>query len=242
MALQLDEVVCRYGQRTAVDRLSLTLKTGATALIGRNGAGKSTLIRAIATVALPQIGDIRWDGQSVLLDSPARRSYRRGLGWVPQAVSFPRGVRVRSYLEHAAWLRMVPRSSTRAVTELAAERADVAHLLGRRIETLSGGMRQRVVLAGAILADPTILLLDEPTVGLDPEQRADFMRVVAGLTTRTVVIISTHILEDVTDVANRAILLDHGSLAQDLEVDERTTVAELRSTLFPGTSSGGQHP
>lgn len=233
MSLEVVDLGFGFRRRPVIDVPHVCFEDGVSALVGRNGAGKTTLIRLLATALRPRAGQVVMAGRSLWDERDALREYRRCLGWVPQSVSFPRGLTVMDYLRHAAWLREVPGRRTRAVTDQALGLTDLADLAGRRIETLSGGMRRRTVLAGAVMGEPRVLLLDEPTVGLDPEQRAGFMRVVRRVGEQCVVVLSTHLLEDVVEAARSAILLQDGQVRTAVALTGRERPQDLRDRLFP---------
>jgi ABC-2 type transport system ATP-binding protein len=210
-AIQAQQLTVRAGRRTAVDGLDLALTTGVHGLLGPNGAGKTTLMRALATVVRPAGGDLRLLGQSVRgrLDL---RAVRRGIGYLPQDFGFYPRFTVREFVEYLAWLKEVPGRDVPGAVQRAIERVGLADRADDRMKTLSGGMLRRAGIAQAIVNDPEILLLDEPTVGLDPEQRVAFRSLLRELGSDACVLVSTHLVEDVVAACTDVVLVDAGRL------------------------------
>lgn len=205
---RLSGVSKRYGAVEALSHVDLQLEPGVTALLGRNGAGKSTLVRLLVGVEQPSTGRITVEGADPL--SGGSLATRRLIGWLPQAFGFPRAMRVRDFVAYAGWLKQVP--DPRAAAAAAMTFASVTDVADRRLGTLSGGTLRRVGLAAAVTHAPALLVLDEPTTGLDPIQRAGLHERVAELGRTCTVLIATHILEDVAALADRVKVLDHGSV------------------------------
>ncbi|MEV6237665.1 ABC transporter ATP-binding protein [Lentzea sp. NPDC051838] len=196
--------------RDAVNGLTLRLGRGVHGLLGPNGAGKTTLIRTLATVQKPSAGSL-----SLLGTSPQKtglRALRRKLGYLPQNFGFYKRFTVREFVEYLAWLKEMPPESVPDAVQRAIERVGLADRADDRLKTLSGGMIRRVGIAQAIVNDPEILLLDEPTVGLDPAQRLRFRELVAELGQQACVLISTHLVEDVAAACTDVVLVAEGSL------------------------------
>ena len=218
-----------YGSRVVLSELSLGFTPGVTALLGPNGAGKTTLLRTLATVLPPRAGTLTVAGTDVRGERGARAA-RRHIGYLPQSFGFDASMRVRDFVTYAAWLRGVPRPERRGAVEEALAYvglvAEAAHRLGR----LSGGMRQRAGIAWAVVGSPGVVILDEPTVGLDPQQRMHFRQVLAGLE-HTTVLLSTHLTDDVDAVCQRAVVMDEGVISFE------GTTAELRA-VDDGTTPG----
>ena len=229
--LEVCDLEVGYGRSTVVGPLSLRAGPGVLWLLGPNGAGKTTLIRALATVALPRSGRVEVLGRSVV-DEASARAARRQIGYLPQQFDMPSRFTVLEFLRYAAWLREVPRSTVAAACEEVLARVELDDARSRRCGTLSGGMRQRLGIAAAMVGDPAVLLLDEPTVGLDPAQRMQFRRVVRALT-GCCIVMSTHLVEDVRAVGGEVAVISKGRLAF-----HGTTqgLAELRAEDVPGDS------
>ena len=204
------EVTRRFGSSTALGRVSLELTPGVTGLLGPNGAGKTTLLRILATVLGPTSGHVSILGRNPD-DDRDRTEIRRHLGYLPQEVGFPRGFTAFRFVDYMAvlkeWNEQAPRhAEVRRVLGL----AGLADLAAKRIRALSGGQRRRVALAQALIGDPELLILDEPTTGLDPQQRASLRGVLSAAGHRSTVLLATHQTDDVAALCERVVVLDRG--------------------------------
>ncbi|MFJ7417369.1 ABC transporter ATP-binding protein [Streptomyces uncialis] len=202
----------RHRRTLALDGVDLAFGTGVHGLLGPNGAGKTSLIRVLATVAAPSSGRVVLLGDDV--SSPAGRSaVRRRLGYLPQEFGYYPGFTVREFVGYVAWLKEMPRDTVPAAVERAVRRVGLGERIDDRVRTLSGGMVRRVGIAQAVVNDPELLLLDEPTAGLDPEQRVEFRALLRELGGTTTVIVSTHLVEDVAAACSQVALIDSGRVA-----------------------------
>jgi ABC-2 type transport system ATP-binding protein len=201
----------RAGRRMAVDGLDLAMSSGVHGLLGPNGAGKTTLVRALTTVLRPAGGTLSLLGQAVSgrIDL---RDVRRQVGYLPQEFGFYRRFTVREFVEYMAWLKEMPAVEVPGAVQRAIERVGLEDRAEHRMKTLSGGMRRRVGIAQAIVNDPRILLMDEPTAGLDPDQRMQFRALLRELAADTCVLVSTHLVEDVAAACTDVMLIDDGRL------------------------------
>ncbi|MFC7530983.1 ABC transporter ATP-binding protein [Actinoplanes sp. GCM10030250] len=210
-AVHAEGLRVRAGRHVAVDGLDLALGTGVHGLLGPNGAGKTTLMRALATVLKPAGGRLALLGEQV--DGRADlRKVRRGLGYLPQQFGFYPRFTVREFVEYMAWLKEMPKAAIPGAAQRAVERVGLAAKAGARMKTLSGGMLRRAGIAQAIVNDPEVLLLDEPTVGLDPEQRLDFRELLRDVGVDSCVLVSTHLVEDVVAACSDVVLVNEGRL------------------------------
>ncbi len=210
-AVDAEQLRLRAGRRVVVDALDLRLDVGVHGLLGPNGAGKTTLIRALATVLRPAGGQLRLLGHDASgLDL---RALRRRLGYLPQDFRFYPRYTVREFVEHLAWLKEVPGDRVAVNVQRALERVDLVDRADDKMRTLSGGMVRRAGVAQAIVNDPDLLLLDEPTAGLDLEQRVAFRALLREIGQDTCVVVSTHLVEDVAAACTEVALLDAGRLA-----------------------------
>lgn len=206
-------------KRMAVDGLDLSLGIGVHGLLGPNGAGKTTLIRALATVLRPAGGTLELLGE-VAGGLGEHRALRRRIGYLPQEFGYYKRFTVREFVEYMAWLKEVPEADIPAAVQRAVERVGLADRADDRMKSLSGGMVRRVGIAQAIVNDPVILLLDEPTAGLDPAQRLRFRRLLQELGTDTCVVVSTHLVEDVAAACTDVVLFAEGRLVFQGTPDE----------------------
>ncbi|AGL13992.1 ABC transporter ATP-binding protein [Actinoplanes sp. N902-109] len=204
------ELRVKAGKHLAVNGLNLSLSTGVHGLLGPNGAGKTTLMRALSTVIKPEGGDLRLLGTDVRHDSGLRK-LRTKLGYLPQNFGFYPKFTVRDYVEYMAWLREMPKRAVPAATQRAIDRVGLTERADSRLKSLSGGMLRRAGIAQAIVNDPAVLLLDEPTVGLDPEQRVEFRTLLRELGADSCVVVSTHLVEDVVAACTDVVVMDSGS-------------------------------
>ena len=201
----------KAGKRFAVDGLDLTLGPGVHGLLGPNGAGKTTLMRALSTVIKPKAGRLRLLGFDVT-DRRSLRALRSRLGYLPQHFGYYPSFTIREYVEYMGWLREMPASAIPAATQRAIDRVGLTDRADSRLKALSGGMLRRAGIAQAIVNDPEVLLLDEPTVGLDPEQRVEFRDLLRVLGEDSCVLVSTHLVEDVAAACTDVVLIDAGKL------------------------------
>jgi ABC-2 type transport system ATP-binding protein len=211
MSVRVQELVVAYRRTRVLDGLSLDLGPGVHGLLGPNGAGKTTLVRVLATVLRAQSGQVELLGHDVAEREP-RTELRRRLGYLPQTLGYFPGFTVREFVEYMAWLKEVPAARVPAAVDDAIARVDLSDRSGSRMKTLSGGMLRRAGIAQAIVNDPDLLLLDEPTAGLDPEQRVGFRALLRELGRQSTVLVSTHLVEDVASACTGVVLLDAGRL------------------------------
>jgi ABC-2 type transport system ATP-binding protein len=220
------ELTVTAGRRTVIDGMNLRLTTGIHGLLGPNGAGKTTLTRALATVHRPRRGRLEMLGHPVAT-SEGLRAIRRGIGYLPQQFGYYRNFTVREFVGYVAWLKEVPKPDRVDAVQHAIDRVELSEQADHRLRTLSGGMVRRVGLAQAIVNDPRIVLFDEPTAGLDPEQRFQFREILRSLSRDTCVVVSTHLVEDIAAVCTDVIVLLGGKpvfqgTARELESAQRS--------------------
>jgi len=197
----------------ALGGVTLELPAGMFGLLGPNGAGKSTLMRCIATLQTPQSGSIRFDGIDVLADPPA---LRRVLGYLPQDFGVYPRVSAFDMLDHLAVLKgYAARGERRDAVERLLRQVNLWEVRRKAVAGFSGGMRQRFGIAQALLGDPRLIIVDEPTAGLDPEERNRFLNLLAEIGQNVVVILSTHIVEDVAELCPRMAILAGGRIVAD---------------------------
>ena len=211
MNVEITDLTRRFGRNVAVAGVSLEAGPGVFGLLGPNGAGKTTLLRMMATVIPPSTGRLRLLGRDPGGYGP-RREIRRRLGYLPQNLGYYPGFTVAEFVEYFALLKEMPAARVPAAVATAVERVDLGGQARAKLRTLSGGMLRRVGIAQAIVNEPELLLLDEPTAGLDPEQRAELNPLLRELGQRSTVVVSTHLVEDVGAACSRVALMDQGAI------------------------------
>jgi ABC-type multidrug transport system ATPase subunit len=212
----------------AIDGVSLEVPTGLFGLLGPNGAGKSSLMRTIATLQEPDAGSINFNGLDVLTEKDA---LRRQLGYLPQDFGVYPKVSAEELLNHFAVLKGLTRSGPRRETvEALLHKVNLWDARKRKLGTYSGGMRQRFGIAQALIGDPKLVIVDEPTAGLDPEERNRFLNLLSEIGEKVVVILSTHIVEDVTDLCPRMAIINRGQVL--LTGEPNTTIQALAGQVW----------
>ncbi|MEA4945363.1 MAG: ATP-binding cassette domain-containing protein [Propionicimonas sp.] len=223
-ALQVSGVSHRYGRRPALHDVTLTLPVGVTGLLGPNGAGKSTLMKLLATATPLRAGEVRF-GDLVLGASPVTE-IRRLIGYLPQKFELMEWSSVRRNVDYAAWAHGLSGDAQRTGVDAVLEAVGLTDRSHTRARSLSGGMRQRLGLACALVHRPAVAILDEPTVGLDPVQRGELRRLIAELGEHSVVLISTHLVEDLAASAEQVVVLHEGRVRFRGSVDDLRALGE----------------
>ncbi|MDX3385347.1 ABC transporter ATP-binding protein [Streptomyces niveiscabiei] len=218
----------RYRHTLALNDVTLHLTRGVTGLLGPNGAGKTTLLRILATALVPTAGTVQVLGRDPL--SPdQRQEIRRRVGYLPQAPGFHRHFTAFEFVDYVAILKEhTVRASRHAEVREVLEAVGMHTERSKKMKALSGGMRQRVALAATLIGDPELLILDEPTVGLDPEQRLRFRELIADLGEGRTVLLSTHQTEDVAALCSRVVVLSAGRVVHDTTPQGLSEVARGR--------------
>lgn len=222
MELVIDQVSKRYREQWALRDVSLRCGPGLIGLVGPNGAGKTTLMRLIATLSQPTSGAVYWNRQDTQKHGSALRQV---LGYLPQAFGIYPEFTGRKFLRYLAELKGLPPALARRRVDELLEMTNLTQMADRKMTTYSGGMKQRIGIAQALLNDPEMLIVDEPTAGLDPEERVRFRTLLASLTASRIVLLSTHIVGDVEAVASRLVLLRAGQITADTTPQELLTQA-----------------
>ncbi|NGO09333.1 ABC transporter ATP-binding protein [Streptomyces sp. HC44] len=217
--IQAQDLRVRAGRRMAVNGLDLRLGQGVHGLLGPNGAGKTTLIRSLATVLQPAAGELELLGRPIGGRTDLR-GLRKKIGYLPQEFGYYPRFTLREFVEYMAWLKKMDAAQVPGAVQRAIERVGLAGRADDRMKTLSGGMLRRAGIAQAIVNDPDVLLLDEPTVGLDPAQRLDFRTLLRDLGAQACVLVSTHLVEDVAASCTNVVLVDEGRLVFQGPPDE----------------------
>jgi len=212
MELTIERLSKRYGQQWALHQLSLRLSPGLLGLVGPNGAGKTSLMRMIATLLSPTEGTIYWNGQDIHTHGQA---FRQVLGYLPQDFGVYPEFTGRQFLRYLAAMKGLPSSLIHRRVDEVLSIVNLEQEADRKLPTYSGGMKQRIGIAQALLGDPELLIVDEPTAGLDPAERVRFRTLLASLTHNRIILLSTHIIGDVEAVANRLVILREGHVLSD---------------------------
>jgi len=229
MNVEITDLTRRLGRTQAVAGVDLAAGPGVFGLLGPNGAGKTTLLRMMATVIPPTSGTLRLLGRDPGSYGP-RKEIRRRLGYLPQNLGYYPGFTVVEFVEYFALLKEMPAARIPAAVAAAVERVDLGGKAKAKLRTLSGGMLRRVGIAQAIVNDPELLLLDEPTAGLDPEQRVAFRALLRDLGQRATVVVSTHLVEDVGAACGEVALMNEGKIVFRGTPDELTIRGEGHGT------------
>ncbi len=207
MELAVDRLTKQYKNKIAVDRVSFSFQEGIYGLLGANGAGKTTFMRMLCGILEPTGGEVAFDGIDV-----AEEDYRAVLGYLPQDFGYYPGFTGFDFLLYMAALKGLGRGQAKKRAKELLQFVSLEDMAKKKIKTYSGGMKQRLGIAQALLNEPKILILDEPTAGLDPKERVRFRRLLEGLGKDTVVILSTHIVSDVDKIADVILLMKDGQL------------------------------
>ena len=234
MNVEISDLTRRFGRTQAVAGVTLTAGPGVFGLLGPNGAGKTSLLRMLATVIPPTSGRLRLLGRDPGVYGQ-RREIRRRLGYLPQNLGYYPGFTVAEFVEYFALLKEMPAGRVPGAVAAAVEQVGLGDKARAKLRTLSGGMLRRVGIAQAIVNQPELLLLDEPTAGLDPEQRVAFRALLRELGQRATVIVSTHLVEDVGAACGQVALMNQGRIVFHGTPDELTARAE-------GTAAAGDAP
>lgn len=220
MSIEVSNITKNYGSQKALDNVSFTVGTGEiVGFLGPNGAGKSTLMKILTTYLEPDGGTATVSGKSIADD---KKAVQRSVGYLPEHNPLYLDLYVREYLEFNAGVYNVPKSRIAEVIELTGLQPE-SH---KKIGQLSKGYRQRVGLATALLHDPNVLILDEPTTGLDPNQLVEIRRVIKNVGKNKTVFLSTHILQEVEAICDRVIIIDKGKIVTDKKIDRLTEEQE----------------
>ncbi|GAA0372806.1 ABC transporter ATP-binding protein [Bacillus horti] len=228
MKLELNGVGKKYGrEHWAIKDITLELQEGVLGLLGENGAGKSTLMRMLATITKPTAGQILWQGRDIGKNPEAIRSQ---LGYLPQEFGIYPNLSAMEFLEYMAAIKGVHGKDARRRIEELLNTLHLTKHAHKKLGGFSGGMKQRVGIAQALLNDPRVLIVDEPTVGLDPFERSSFRQLLSDLSRERVIIFSTHIVSDVEVTANQIAIISKGTLIH--HADQEALVAGIQGKVW----------
>ena len=216
MELVIDRLTKQYQNKIAVDRISLRLHRGVFGLLGTNGAGKTTLMRMLCGILQPTGGTISFDGMDV-----REEGYRAILGYLPQDFGYYPEFTAMDFLLYMAALKGLPRQAAKWKAKELLELVGLQDLGRKKIKTFSGGMKQRLGIAQALLNNPKLLILDEPTAGLDPKERVRFRNLIGQLGKDRIVLLATHIVSDIEHIADEVLMMKDGNLIYHGPWDEQ---------------------
>lgn len=207
--LEVKNVSKQYGDFLALKEISMDFENGIYGILAPNGAGKTTLIKMLATLISPTEGEITFNGVDIF---QLGEEYRDILGYLPQHFGYYKHYTPKQYLAYLAALKGMPKETVAGRIDEVLEMVALSEVKNKKMRKFSGGMIQRVGIAQALLNDPKILILDEPTAGLDPKERARFRKILSGLSRNRIILISTHIVSDVETIANEIIMIKNKQL------------------------------
>ncbi len=216
MEIKIEHLSKMYGNQTVLDDISLHISSGTYGILGGNGAGKTTLLRILASLSEPSSGTVQING----IDIRKKKEIRKMIGYLPQEFSVYPGMSVCSALDYLGILSEIPRNIRKERIRELLKQTHLEQEKNKRFQTLSGGMKRRFGIAQALLNHPGLLILDEPTAGLDQEERARFYRILSELAGDRIILLSTHIAEDIEAVCPRAAVLSRGRMIFEGETSE----------------------
>ena len=222
MELSLKNIKKEYGNKLVLDYVSISLKPGLYGLLGSNGSGKTTLFRIICGLMKPTQGAVFFNGKNIVDQA---ENFRDILGFLPQDFRYYPDFTARKFLLYIASLKGLSRKNASTTSDELLDLVGLSAIKNKKIKKLSGGMKQRLGIAQALLNDPQVLVLDEPTVGLDPKERVKFRKLLSGLSKEKIILLSTHIVSDVESIADEILILKNGRLR------DRGTVSQLVSEI-----------
>ncbi len=215
MELKIDRISKQYGSKITVDRISLSLKSGVIGLLGANGAGKTTLMRILCGILKAGSGSVSFDGYDV-----STEEYRTQLGYLPQSFGYYPNFTGRDFLLYMSSLKGLDKDAATKRCEELLLQMNLQEEANKKIKTYSGGMKQRLGIAQALLNNPKVLVLDEPTTGLDPKERVRFRELISEIGKENIVLLSTHVVSDVEHVADRILIMKEGQIIFDGSQDD----------------------
>lgn len=214
--LQAEHLCKSYRKKEALKDINFKLKQGVYGLLGENGAGKSTLMRILTTVDFPTSGSVLYKGKNI---TEMDEDYRDLIGYMPQDYSVYPGFTAIGFLNYMGTLKGIPKDELKIKIPEVLEFVNLSDVANKKVRTFSGGMKRRIGIAQAILNDPQILILDEPTAGLDPTERIRFSNILSNMAKEKIILLSTHIVSDIEAIANRLIIINNGKITETGNID-----------------------
>ncbi|MCR4723082.1 MAG: ATP-binding cassette domain-containing protein [Eubacteriales bacterium] len=228
MELEMINLSKRFGKKEAVKCTNARLTPGIWGLLGANGAGKTTMMRMMAGILDPSNGQVTYCGKDIRNNS----LYRSAFGFLPQEIQFSKDLAVIDYLNYVAALKNVPPKLTKTRIDNLLSILTLEDVRKKKIVKLSGGMKRRVGIAQAMLNDPSVLILDEPTAGLDPGERIRFRNFLSANSSEKIIILSTHIVSDLEDIADNVMIMKDGELNRTVSKNEYDDLEKLYISIF----------
>ncbi|HBE9725193.1 ATP-binding cassette domain-containing protein [Clostridioides difficile] len=226
--LEIRNLNFNYKNKKALDNINLTLTDGVVALLGPNGAGKSTLMRLLVTLYETSIGEIELNN---IKYSKNNEKIKANVGYVPQDFDMYNNINGQEYLEFVAKMRGVSKNDLKKHIQKVVSKVNLDKFINKKIDTYSGGVKRRLGIAQALIGDSKLIVMDEPTVGLDPEQRNEFRRLLPEISKNSIVLISTHIVEDIQFNCDKLIILNQGKILYDGTINKFIDMVEVYSVV-----------
>ncbi len=233
MKLELINLTKQYGNFTALDHVNITFTEGIYGILGANGAGKSTMMNLLTDNIPRTEGQILFDGTDIL---KLGRDFRRVLGYMPQQQGYYEHMTAQTFLSYMADLKAIPKKQARAEIEKLLEITNLSDVRHKKLGGYSGGMKQRVLLAQALLGDPKVVILDEPTAGLDPKERIRIRNFIADLSRERIILLATHIVSDIESISDQILMMKKGRVVGMDRPDRliENVAQEVRESVVPG--------
>nr|WP_288772889.1 ATP-binding cassette domain-containing protein [uncultured Clostridioides sp.] len=226
--LEIRNLNFNYKNKKALDNINLTLTDGVVALLGLNGAGKSTLMRLLVTLYETSIGEIELNN---IKYSKNNEKIKANVGYIPQDFDMYNNINGQEYLEFVAKMRGVSKNDLKKHIQKVVSKVNLDKFINKKIGTYSGGVKRRLGIAQALIGDSKLIVMDEPTVGLDPEQRNEFRRLLPEISKNSIVLISTHIVEDIQFNCDKLIILNQGKILYDGTINKFIDMVEVYSVV-----------
>lgn len=229
MELIVDRLTKQYQNKIAVDRINLKLNCGIYGLLGENGAGKTTFIRMLCGILKPTNGTVTFDGMDV-----SSEEYRAILGYLPQEFGYYPDFKGMDFLLYMSSLKGLTKTTAKRKAIKLFELVNLSDCAKKKIKTYSGGMKQRLGIAQALLNDPKVIILDEPTAGLDPKERVRFRNLIKELGKDSIILLSTHIVSDIENIADDVIMMKDGQIIFEGATSDISDLERLYLEKFEG--------